>query len=183
VGRRRELKLPADADPVDRMALLRLRTLEVACTEETPNLAGPIDAVAREALFASSEVDIPSTRIARVCRLIEEVQKLLLRRMLDIPTSQEPERAQLKAYGETLEVSAEKIFQKSLDVKTGADLNVYLAYADHLRFRERRDRCLVIVLQAFKSPSAAKQAATETAMGLHALAVEASLSNLKDTGR
>jgi cellulose synthase operon protein C len=179
----RELKLPADADPADRMALLRLRALEVACTEETPNLAGPIDAVAREALFASSEVDIPSTRIARVCRLIEEVQKLLLRRMLDIPTSQGSERAQLKAYGETLEVSAEKIFQKSLDVKTGADLNVYLAYADHLRFRERRDRCLVIVLQAFKSPSAAKQAATETAMGLHALAVEAALSNLKDTGR
>jgi tetratricopeptide (TPR) repeat protein len=179
----RSLTLPADADPVDRLALLRLRTLEVACTEGTPELAGPIDAVAREALFASSETDIPPTRIARVCRLIEEVQKLLLRRMLDVPSSQEPEKAQLKAYGEKLEVAAEEIFQKSLVVKSGADLNVYLAYADHLRFRERRDRCLVVVLDAFKSPSAAKQATTETAMGLHALAVEASLANVKDSDR
>ncbi len=181
--RTRSLTLANNADPVDRMALLRLRALDVATTEATNDLAAPIEAVGREALSASNETDIPSTRIARICRLIEEVQKLMLRRMITNPPPQEAEKLKLKGYGDSLEVAAEKIFQKSLDVKTGADLNVYLAYADHLRFRERRDRCLEIVNQAFKSASASRQAATETAMGLHALAVESALANFKDPGR
>jgi tetratricopeptide (TPR) repeat protein len=175
----RGMTLPADVDPTDRMAMLRLRALDVATTAEVPDLAGPIDAVSREALAASADPDIPSTRIARISLLIEEVQKSLIHRGQESPASQD----RLKAYADTLDQAAETIFQKSLSVKGGADLNVYLAYADHLRFRDHRDRCLTVVLQAFKSPAAAKQSATETAMGLHALAVEAALANFNDKGR
>ena len=175
----RALTLPADADPTDRMALLRLRALDVATTVDVSGLAGPVELVAREALSASSEPEIPSTRIARISLLIEEVQKSLIRRGMETPSSQD----RLKTFADTLDAAAETIFQKSLDVKGGAELTVYLAYADHLRFRDHRDRCLKVVLQALKSPAAAKQSATETAMGLNALAVEACLANLNDDTR
>ena len=175
----RALTLPADADPVDRMALLRLDALDVTTAADAKAISGPIDAVSREALAASAEQDIPSTRIARISMLIEEVQRTLLRRGQETPEA----RDQFKAHAEKLDQVAETIFQKSLEVKGGADLNVYLAYADHLRFRDHRDRCLTIVLQGLKSPASAKQAASETAMGLHALAVESVLANLEDKAR
>ena len=60
----RSLSLPADADPLDRMALLKLRAIDVASTDDIAALAGPIDALSRDAVAASSEPEIPSTRIA-----------------------------------------------------------------------------------------------------------------------
>ena len=49
-------------------------------TADPAALAGPIEAVTREALAASAEPEIPSTRIARISLLIEEVQRSLIRR-------------------------------------------------------------------------------------------------------
>ena len=175
----RGMTLAADADPLDRMALLKLRAMDVSMTDDLSALSGPIESLSKEAVAASNEPEIPSTRIARISLLIEEVQRSLIRRGQESPAARE----KLKAYADALDVAAETIFQKSLDVKGGADLNVYLAYADHLRFRDHRDRSLVVVNQAFKSPAASKQAGTETAMGLHALAVEASLANFNDKAR
>ncbi len=174
--RARGMTLPADADPIDRMALLRLDALDVVTTEDPANLAKPIEAVSREALAASSEPDIPTTRIARISMLIEEIQRTLIRR------GQE-NQDQLKGYAETLDQVADAIFQKSLEVKGGAELNVYLAYADHLRFRDHRDLALTVVLKGLKSPASAKQAGSEIAMGLQALAVESTLSNMDDKAR
>ena len=111
--------------------------------------------------------------------LIEEIQRSLIQRGLDAPDAQGP----LKEYADQLDQVADTIFRKSLEVKGGADLNVYLAYADHLRFRDHRDRCLTIALQGLKSPAATRQAAGETALGLHALAVESSLADLDDEDR
>ena len=175
----RAMTLPENADSLDRMALLKLRVLDVAETPDPAALAGPIDAVTKEALSASSEPEIPSTRIARISLLIEDVQKSMAERALATPAARE----RLKGYGDTLDQAAEAIFQKSLAVKPAPDLNVYLAYADHLRFRDRRDRCLTVATQGLKSPAGLKQAASETAMGLHALAIEAALANLADKDR
>ncbi|WP_435005952.1 tetratricopeptide repeat protein [Tundrisphaera lichenicola] len=175
----RSMTLPADADSLDRMALLKLRVLDVAETKDASELAGPIEAVTKEALAASSEPEIPSTRIARISLLIEEVQRSMAERALEAPAASD----RLKEYGNTLEQAAEAIFQKSLAVKPYPELNVFLAYADHLRFRDQRDRCLAVANQGLKSPAGLKQAASETAMGLHALAVEASLANFADKDR
>ena len=111
--------------------------------------------------------------------LIEEVQRWLINKGKDAPDDQD----RYKAHAEKLDEVADAIFRKSLEVKGGADLNVYLAYADHLRFRDHRDRCLVVARQGLKSPASAKQAATETAMGLHALAVESCLAVADDKAR
>jgi len=178
-ARVRGVSLPADAGPIDRMSLLRLRVLDVQATPDPATLAPKVEAVTREAMASAADPEIPSTRIARISLLIEDVQKGLINLGVDSPAA----RDRLKSYGDSLDEAAEAIFQKSLSVKSGADLNVYLAYADHLRFRDHRDRCLGVVLQGLKSPAGTKQAATETAMGLHALAVEACLANFADKGR
>jgi len=179
LDRSRSAATPADAASIDRMATLRLRVLDVRETPDPAGLAGKVEGVARDALAAAAEPEIPSTRIARISLLIEEVQRGLMTLAAASPTA----RDRLKGYGDTLDEAAEAIFQKSLAAQGGADLNVYLAYADHLRFRDRRDRCLGVVRQALKSPAGVKQAASESAMGLHALAVEANLANLGDKGR
>jgi cellulose synthase operon protein C len=175
----RGITLPIDADPIDRMALLRLDALDVVNSTDPAILSGSIEAVAREALAASAEPDIPSTRISRISLLIEEVQRTLVRKGQDSPSEQD----RYKGYAEKLDQVADTIFQKSLEVKGGADLNVYLAYADHLRFRDHRDRAMVIALQGLKSPAGARLSGSEVAMGLHALAVESSLSNMVDEDR
>ena len=175
----RATTLPADADPVDRMAQLRLAALDVVGHANDAPTASAIEAVAREATAASAEPDIPSARIARISLLIEEIQRWLIARTRERPD----DRAADDGFAETLDRVADAIFQKSLEVKGGADLNVYLAYADHLRFRDHRDRCLEIALKGLKSPAAAKQATSEMALGLHALAVESSLSNGEDKAR
>jgi cellulose synthase operon protein C len=43
----RSINLPNEADATDRMALLRLRALDVATTNDVAALAGPVDAVSR----------------------------------------------------------------------------------------------------------------------------------------
>lgn len=175
----RAVALPADADPVDRMALLRIDAIDALATPEPAALTGSIDRVSREALAASDEPMIPPTRLTRISMLIEDVQRALTGRGRENPEEKEA----LQVYAEKLDGVADQIFQKSLEVKNGPTLDVYFAYADHLRFRDKRDRCLAIALQGLKSTAAVKQASGETAMGLHALAVESSLSNLDDKGR
>ncbi len=175
----RAVALPADADPVDRMALLRIDAIDALASPDPAAFTGPIDRVTREALAASDETMIPPTRLTRISMLLEDVQRALTGRGRENPEQKEA----LKVYAEKLDDVADQIFRKSLEARNGPTLDVYLAYADHLRFRDKRDRCLVIALQGLKTPAAVKQATGETAMGLHALAVESSLSNLDDKGR
>ena len=179
LDRVRSTALPADAEAVDRVALLKLRAMDLAETRDVGALADRVAAVKRDAMAAASDPEIPSTRIARISLLIEEVQRSLIARGLETPASRE----QFNSFGDSLDEAAEAIFQKSLAVKGGADLNVYMAYADHLRFREHRDDCLKVVLQGLGSPAAAKQGNTETGLALHALAVEAYLARLNEPDR
>ncbi len=179
LGQVRTTVLPETASPIDKMALLRLRAIDLGETTDTSAMANRVDAIKRDALAASNDPEIPSTRIARISLLIEDAQRGLIAKGVARPE----DREKLNTYGDSLDETAEAIFQKSLAVKGGADLNVYLAYADHLRFRDHRDRCLKVVVQGFASPAAAKQGGNETALSLHALAIEAYLTNLEDTTR
>jgi len=179
LARVRSTVLVENAFPVDRMALLRLRGMDLEATKDATAMADRVDAVKRDALAAASDPEIPSTRIARISLLIEDVQKTLIARGVEAPATREV----MNTYGDSLDDAAETIFQKSLAVKGGADLNVYLAYADHLRFRDHRDRCLKVVVLGLASPAATKQGGNETGLSLRALAIEAYLANLNETNR
>ena len=175
----RTISLPPEADAVDRMCLLKLRVLDVEKSPDPSVMAGRIDAVAREALFAASEPEIPSTRIARIGQLIEAIQRYLAIKGVETPAARE----KFNAYSDSLDKAAEGIFQKSLAVKPYPELDVYLAYAYHLSFRDHRDRCLEVVTQGLKSPAGLKGAASETTLGLHALAAESALADFASKTR
>ena len=175
----RPTELTDSASPTDRMALLRLRAIDLDQTTDAAALADRVVAVKRDAVAASSDPEIPSTRIARISLLIEDVQRSLIARGVDQPANREA----FNTYNDSLDEAAEAIFEKSLAVKGGADLNVYLAYADHLRFRDHRDQALKVVQQGLASPTAAKQGTNEVGLGLHSLAIEGYLANLNETER
>ena len=82
-----------------------------------------------------------------------------------------------------IEVELEGIFQKALSANQKSDLQIYLTYADHLRFRQHRDRCLQVIEEALQQPAAAKPASVIPVMGLHAVAVEMALSKQDDADR
>ena len=75
------------------------------------------------------------------------------------------------------------MFRKAVAVEDQQDLDIYLTYADHLRFREQRTRCLEVVEEGLKNPLATRAAAGDTVMGLHAVAIESLLADLGDASR
>ena len=59
-----------------------------------------------------------------------------------------------------------------------------LTYADHLRFRQQRDRCLEVIDQALQSPRHRDERRHDTLhVGLHTVAVEMALARGQDQGR
>ncbi len=89
----------------------------------------------------------------------------------------------LTRLADAIEVELEGIFQKALSANQKSDLQIYLSYADHLRFRQQRDRCLQVIDEAMKQPAAAKPASLLPVMGMHAVAVEMALAKQDDADR
>ena len=58
---------------------------------------------------------------------------------------------------DAIEAELESIFKLALSSDREPDLQTYLAYADHLRLRRERDRCLEVVERALKSPQASRR--------------------------
>ena len=84
-----------------------------------------------------------------------------------------------------IDEQAKAIFKKALasTLSRENNLQVYLGYADRLRFRGKRQECLDVVAEALKSPSAARKNAGPMLMALHAVAVETALADSKDPER
>ncbi|SIO65453.1 Tetratricopeptide repeat-containing protein [Singulisphaera sp. GP187] len=178
----RTLSLPADADLVDRMALLRLRELDVLTTEPTEldALAERVKALQAEVQTVLGDSPLAPTRLARLSALLEGVQKSLLR----IASTSEPKtRDSLVSLVDAIDGNVESLFQKALEESNRPELQVYLSYAEHLRFRAKRDQCLALVEKALRLPSAARPNNAETVLGLHTIAVEVALSNAEDADR
>ena len=72
--------------------------------------------------------------------------------------------------------SSSRNLQRLWSANQKSDLQIYLTYADHLRFRKQRDRCLEVIERGAEQPAAAKPANSIPVMGLHAVAVEMALS-------
>ena len=162
---------------VDAIAVFRLRTLDVRTIDEPATLGERVKSViaAAEELTAA---EVPSVlRIARIGRGMESVQNALNR------AKGTGDAVEMAALGEAVESLAESVFRKAISAKGGADLGVYFAYADHLRFRDDRTRCLGVIEEAFKTPAAARQAGTDAAQSLHALAIHAILTDAEDKAR
>ncbi len=163
------------------MALLRLRALDVESTADPSRLGERVMALQSEAHALVASPQVAPNRVTRLNLLLERVQK-----SLSLTASKlDPARAKtvVMTLVDAIDNDVESIFQQALAAVSKTDLHVYLTYADHLRYRGKRDRCLDVVAQSLKSPLAALPMSTEVVMGLHSVAVEAALSDGKDAGR
>ncbi|WP_406696848.1 tetratricopeptide repeat protein [Singulisphaera sp. Ch08] len=176
----RTLSLPADADALDRMALLRLRELDVLSTTDPVELAARVNALQAEVQTVLAGSPLAPPRIARLSALLEGVQRSLLQ----IAATSEPKtRASLTGLVDAIDANVESLFQKALEEVNRPELQVYLSYAEHLRFRAKRTECLAIVEKALRLPLVTRPNNAETVLGLHTIAVEVALSNSEDKER
>lgn len=176
----RTLTLPADADPVDRSALLRLRALDVEQTADVDQLGDRVKSLQAETRALASGDQVAPNRIMRLSLLLERVQKSLTL------TASKVDPAKKKGVNllvDSIEEDVEGIFKRALTTASKSDLHVFLTYAEHLRFRGNRDRCQEVVAEALKSPLASLATSNDVVMGLHAVSVEAALADQKDEKR
>lgn len=169
---------PADeTDPTDRLALVRLRQLDVLATSSPAELAERLTALERE---ARALVEAPAERpgrLVRIGRLIDEARRHQVR-VMGAGT-----KAPAGEPGNGLESVAESAYQKAMAASGGADLTVYQEYAEHLLDRGERRRCLDVVDKGLKLPTAAVAAWAETVTRLHEIAIQAALRDEANPNR
>ncbi len=180
LARVRTQSLPAEASMIDRMAMLRLRQLDAITTTDPATLAERVEAIRAEAESLSKDGTIAPERLARIGRLLEQVQKHVSLVSANVGAEKTVEATKA---GEALDALAEANFQKALTDSKAADLAVYEEYAEYLLFREERERCLEMAAKGLKLDAAKLPIWTETVMRLREIAIRAALSDPEDPDR
>jgi tetratricopeptide (TPR) repeat protein len=199
----RSVTLPADAGAVERMALLRLRLLDVVqgapadtravtvgggtvrtnlATVDPAVLAERIKALQIEVRAVIAMPPVPPARIIRLGGMVDRVQRSLTG-LASQPPMGAGGKAPLTALVDSLDGDVDALYKKSLDDANRPELSLFLTYAEHLRFREKYEQCLAVVDRALRSATPNRSMNTDTVMALHAIAVESALSNVADEER
>lgn len=166
-----------DLKLVERMAMLRLTSLEIQSREELSGQAKLIDRLIKQTREIRNLDESTPARTLRVASLLDFTQRVLTQRSFK---GSEADKDEIRRQIELIESDLETIFKKSIEVGGQTDLQVYLTYADHLRFRQQFARCLEVVNEAVRKPQAMRPAAIKTALGLRAIAVEVALAKVED---
>ncbi len=167
-------------DPVDQMARIRLRELDLEQSSDPAQLAAKVQAL-RDELKALSALDLDPApgRDRRLSETLQNAQVHLARVSARNPDA----RAVVEPLETQVEEVASSTFEQSIKASKGDDPRPYLAYAEHLLLRNRRDKCLEIVTDALKRPSAALPTFATTAMELREVGVKAALADSADHER
>ena len=174
------IRLPADCPPIDRITWLRIITLQIRNEPVPARSSGLVQGLLEQVKLLSEARGLSSARVARVRSFLELTQRGLIERSAKAPAS---DRGEYDRQVEAIELDLEAIFKLALSGEQEPDLQTFLTYADHLRFRRSRDECLAVVDQGIKSPQASRRNATHTLMGLHIVAVEMALVQSDDQKR
>jgi tetratricopeptide (TPR) repeat protein len=176
----RTAPLADGASAMDRMARVRFEAIEIQ-SQDDPR---PLPDLVKTLLIHVQELigggDVAPGRINQLCLILEQTQRSLAGRA---NANRETSRRDLESLVSTIDGQLEGIFQKVLTGTKKPELQVYLSYADHLRFRQQRDRCLQVINEALQLPAASKPASAVPVMGMHAVAVEMALSKQDDADR
>ncbi|WP_337174386.1 tetratricopeptide repeat protein [Paludisphaera sp.] len=173
----RALTLADDAGPTDMMAKLRLSAL-AARSESDPAARAEIvkDMVAlSDRVVASAEPG--SQRVTRLLYLLEQSQRGLIQQ------AQAAGQAPSEGLVDAIEGQLDALYEKSRELGDRADFQIHLTYADHLRFRRLRDRCLQVVKEALATPQATRPNSILIALGLHTVGAEVALMDTEDSAR
>lgn len=177
----RSIRSATDADPIDKVARLRIQALEIQGAVDAQGIENQVRDLLAGAKELTSSPDTAAARVTRLSQLLEQTQRALAARSAG---GRPGVKGSFDALVQSIDGELESIFQKVLDGKSQeADLQVYLTYADHLRFRQQRDRCLKVIDDALRLPAASRPSNAASVMGLHAVAVEMALSKQDDPAR
>jgi predicted Zn-dependent protease len=178
----RTLTLADGAGPADCLALVRLRALDVQTATEPAPLPERVEAFKQAAgrMLADPATATAPGWIMRLSAQIEQIQRALMQRAA---TAEPESRGTLTGLVEALDADAEAIFTKALKGSRQPDLQLYLTYADHLRFRGRRDQCLKVIDEGLRSPAGTRKNGGPVVLALHAMAAETALANAADSDR
>ena len=125
--------------------------------------------------------ELAPPRVARLRFLLERTQKSLMEKSATAH-GVDQERASTD-WSTRSKPKSSRSSRSPCPASDEPDLQTYLAYADHLKLRRQRDRCLEVVDQALKSPQASRRTGAQIVMTLHVIAVEMALSTEDDKGR
>ena len=144
-------------------------------------LAGQVEQLREQVKELGKPEDLPPARVGRLRVLLEQTQKVADRSLGQArrPKARRPSTALVDA----IEVDLESVFQQALAEGRQPDLQTYLSYADHLRFRHQPDRCLEVIDRALQAAARRRGGpAPHLVMGLHTVAVEMILARAEDAG-
>ncbi len=176
----RAIKLGPESDPVDRICGLRIVSLAIRVEADPARLDEKVSDMLRQVRDLGQANELGAARLARVRALLEQTQRALILRAGRVAAAA---RKGIDRQVDAIEVQLESIFQFALATDRDPDLQTYLAYADHLRFRQQRERCLQVIERGLKLPQASRPTAAQSLMRLHVVAVEMALSRGDDPGR
>jgi tetratricopeptide (TPR) repeat protein len=173
-------RLADDADPVDRLARLRLEVLAAARAADPAALLEYSRAAQADATALTDTKDAAPARITQVGLLLGQLQQALARGAAKAEGS---EKTALDAAGEQVERGIVATYRKAIDASKNPDLRIYLAFAEHLRVRGEYPRAAEVVAEGLKSPLAPLPANLDVAMQLRETAIKAVLAETQDAGR
>jgi tetratricopeptide (TPR) repeat protein len=180
-SRARSIVLPQGADTVDQLARVRLEAIEIQTEIAPQKLADEVKSLLGHVRELVAAPDLTAGRVTRLSQLLERTQRALVLRLS--PAAKTGGANLTDPLASAIEVELAEMFQKVLSGNQKPELQVYMTYADHLRFRQQRDRCIQVVEEALRLPAAALPASIIPVMGMHAVAAEMALSRQDDPER
>ena len=176
----RAITLGPDSDSVDRLAALCLASMATRFEADPARLDEQVTGMLKRVKEMGSVEELAPARVARLRALLESTQRSLVEQSANGPPAS---RKGTERLVDAIETQLESIFNSLCPASNEPDLQTYLAYADHLRVRLERDRCLQVIEQALKSLQASRRTAAQIVMKLHVIAVEMALSKEEDKAR
>ena len=173
----RALALPDDVGPTDMMAKLRLSALAAQAEADPAAQAEIVQGMVALSDRVVASAEPGSQRVTRLLYLLEQAQRGLVQQ------AQARGKAPADALVEAIEGQLAGLYDKARQAGDRADFQIHLTYADHLRFRRLRDRCLQVVNEALATPPAARPSSSLIALGLHTVGAEVALMDAEDAAR
>jgi predicted Zn-dependent protease len=175
-----KLKPESFRDPVDLLARIRLAALAVSTQRDAARLDSNVRGLLGLLPEFGDPRDLAPSRITRLRSVLETAQRSLIQR--NGQTGPDPSKTTPQLV-DAIEVQLDAIFRAVLSSEHQVDLRTYVDYADHLRFLQKRDRCLEICDQALKLPQAARASAIPSVTYLHTIALGMALLRSDDQRR
>jgi cellulose synthase operon protein C len=178
----RAAKAASDPDAVDRFDRLGLLAMEIRDGDRWAQLSGQVETLREQVKALGKPEELAPGQVARLRLLLEEAQRSLTARSAKLPADG---KKVVEGLVDAIEVDLESVFQQALAEGREPDVQTYVSYADHLRFRRQSDRCLAVIDRALRAAMAQgpRKVGPQLVMKLQILAAETILSRVDDPGR